>query len=452
MFYSSEVKELSGSVGPYQVLRHWATSATGEIFAARDERQRASKKVFALIALEERDSNARARDLLKTAVRSSASFSHEKFAKLHDVIEHEGRVFVVSDFVAGETLGTLLKAEGGTFPPMLAICLISELARALADAHSWEDATINAGALLHGDVCPSNIMIGYDGNLALINSGIALNISRARNDRLGLRGHYAYMAPERASCSQYLEPSADIYSLGLVLFEILTGKPAITGSNEAELISAAANPRVPAPSTVAKVTRGLDQLVKTATHHDRTARYRKGEELAEAIAALRSSKRATFDTRLELEKLMQRHFANKGRAMRTLMTRWVTGASAIPRPTSAPRSSSRPHSQSPQHVFVSSGPNAPAPISPFSIELSGDIAATDDIAKMTGSHDLPRQGRRKMSFVQGIGVCLLVFSLLLASTFVWPASWRAVALDVGVRLSYAGGRISDAFSKWIADL
>ncbi len=447
MFYVSCVKDLSGSVGPYQVLRHWATSSTGEIFAARDERQRASRKVYALIALDERDSNTRARDVLKTHVRSSASFTHEKFAKLHDVVEHEGRVFVASDFVAGETLATLLRAEGGTFPPLLAISIISELARALHDAHSWEDATINAGTLLHGDVCPSNIMIGYDGNIALINSGIALNLSRVRNDRVGLRGHYGYMAPERATSSQYLEPSADLYSLGLVLFEMLTGKPAITGKSDPEIISAAANPRIPVPSTVAKVTRGLDLLVRTMTHADRTARYRKGEELAEAIAQLRSTKRTTFDVRLELEKLMQRHFANKGRAMRTLMTRWISGASAIPRPTSAPRVAPRAHSHPPPYYVTS--PSQPSAISPFSIELSGDIAQTDDIAKATGSHDLPRAVKRRLTFVQGIGVCLVLFALLLGSTFFWPISWKAAALDVGVRLSYAGGRISDGLSRWI---
>jgi serine/threonine protein kinase len=427
------VKELSGSVGSYQVLRHWATSSIGEIYAAKDERQRTSRKVYALIGLEERDSNLRVRDSLKNLVRSSASFTHERIAKMYDVIEHEGRVFVVSDFICGETLAALLRAEDKTFSPLLAVSIASELARMLHDAHSWEDATINAGQLLHGDISPQNIIVTYEGNLVLINSGLALNVSRARPDRAHLRGHFGYFSPERANCAQYLDATADLYSLAFVLYEMLTFRRANRGSTDGELLSFAINPKLESPSSFMKISRGLEMLVMNSASPDRTVRYRTGEELVEALGQLRSSRRQAWDTRAELEKLMLRHFQHKARAMRTLMTRWTTGASAVPRNTSIPRALPR-------------GTTAPPRVSPFSAEPALDQLRTDDIPPPTGSIPVApsRREPRHMSFVGGIGLCLVLFSLILGSTFFWPAEWKGTALEVARRIQYASERIGHA--------
>lgn len=433
------MRELNGSVGPYQVLRHWASSSTGEIYAAKDERQKSSRKIYALIALEERDSNLRVRDALKNAVRAGASFTHERIAKLHDVIEHDGRVFIVTDFVAGETLAALMRAEDKTFSPLLAVSIATDLARILHDAHSWEDATINAGALLHGDLSPHNIMVTYEGNLVLLNWGVALNISRARPDRANLRGHFGYMAPERANSAQYLEGSSDLYSLGLLLYEMLTFTRANRGNNESELVANALNPKVAPPSSLVKMSRGLELLVLNTISTDRSRRYRTGEEVVEAINALRTSRRQNWETRAELEKLMLRHFQHKARAMRTLMSRWLTGAAAVPRATSLPRSAPRTSSQA-------------QGVSPFTGDLalnaSQDLSPkTDDLVHSTGSVPLVREKEpRRLSFVGGIGLCLVLFALILGSTFFWPAEWKGAALEAARRVSYAADRISNALA------
>lgn len=433
------MRELTGSVGPYQVLRHWASSATGEIYAAKDDRQKSSRKVYALIALDERDSNLRVRDVLKNAVRAGASFTHERIAKLHDVIEHDGRVFIVTDFVAGETLAALIRAEDKTFSPLLAVSIATELARILHDAHSWEDATINAGALLHGDLSPQNIMVTYEGNLVLLNWGVALNISRARPDRANLRGHFGYMAPERANSAQYLEGSSDLYSLGMTLYEMLTFTRANRGNSDGELVANALNPKVAPPSSLVKMSRGLELVVLNTISSDRSRRYRTGEELVEAINALRTSRRQNWDTRTELEKLMLRHFQHKARAMRTLMNRWLTGAAPAPRTSSLPRAPLRAAS------------NAQA-VSPFTGDLGLNYASepalkTDDIAQSTGSVPLVvAKEPRRLSFVGGIGLCLVLFALILGSTFFWPAEWKGAALEVARRVSYAADRISKSLA------
>lgn len=450
MFYLSRVKELTGSVGPYQILRHWATSSSGEIFGAKDERTRASKKVYALIALDERDSNLRVRDALKNVVRASASFTHERVAKMHDVIEHEGRVFVVTDFVPGETLAALLRAEDKTLSPYFAVSIAVELARILHDAHTWEDATINSGQLLHGDVCPQNVMLTYEGNIVLINHGLSLTLSRARPDRSNLRGHCAYFAPERALCSQFLEPNTDLYSLAFVLYEMLTFNRALAGNNDHEVLASAMSPKIKKPSALIKMTRALENVVLNAGHADRAIRYRTGQEFADALTELRSNKRDKWDTRLEVEKLMQRHFQHKARAMRTLLSRWTTGATAAaPRSTSAARPAGRANTSPPGASVSTSGSHS---ISPFAVDL-GDQVRTDDIPPPTGSMPIAaRPPAKRMSFVGGVGLCLLLFATILGSTFIWPPAWKGVTLDLARRVSYAGSVVSKAISDALADM
>ena len=207
-----------GSVlaGRYELVRHIARGGMADVYEADDRQlQRAvAIKVFRAGATADR---AR----FDAEVVVLAALNHPGLVQVYDAGEHEGDAFVVLDLVDGPTLAARL-ASGGPVPPAAAAEVGAQVADALAYVHDQ--------GVVHRDVTPANVLCSPDGRALLADFGIARLIDTSRVTAAATTvGTAAYMAPEQVQGLD-VTPAADVYSLGLVLLELLTGRKAFTGT------------------------------------------------------------------------------------------------------------------------------------------------------------------------------------------------------------------------------
>lgn len=192
--------------------------------------------------------------------RIAASIHHTNVVEILDVGEQDGMVFQVMELVEGGSLERLLVA-GEPLDPAIAARIITHAARGLAAAHSACDASGRPLHVVHRDVSPHNVLCGHDGFAKIADFGIALGLAgaEAREGKLG------YMAPEQRAHAQ-VDARADVYSLGVVAWEALTGR---------RFRSAAA--------TIEGVPEGLAHAVARALEPEPDRRWQTADDFADAI-------------------------------------------------------------------------------------------------------------------------------------------------------------------------
>jgi serine/threonine-protein kinase len=208
--------------------------------------------------------------------RLAARVRHPCVAATIDVVATEGEIFLVMEYVHGESLARLLRTARGAGGVPVAI-VGSVLSGALHGLHAAHVATSESGAplgIVHRDISPENILVGVDGIARVIDFGIAYAAGRAQVTREGrLKGKLAYMAPEVLEGGR-ATPLADVYGAGVVLWEALTGERLFTGDNEGQVLTRILRGTVAAPSTLrAGLSSAVDELVLRALARDPALRF-----------------------------------------------------------------------------------------------------------------------------------------------------------------------------------
>jgi serine/threonine-protein kinase len=227
-------------------------------------------------------SDPRFNDRFSREARAAARLSHLNVVTIYDHGQDEqtGLVFLVMELVDGRTLRALLR-EHGRFSPAEAVTIMEPVLSALAAAH-------RAG-LVHHDVKPENILLSDDGIVKVADFGLARAIeSDAESTRTGLMmGTVAYCSPEQISRGLGTQ-SSDVYSAGIVLFELLTGRPPYSGETAMNIAYQHVNSRVPAPSSlVGGIPTELDALVVATTDSDPAGRPADAAEFLAELADVR---------------------------------------------------------------------------------------------------------------------------------------------------------------------
>lgn len=187
----------------------------------------------------------------------------------------DGVFFIVMEFLEGETLDDLLEKRGA-LPVKEAVGLVKQVCRGLATAH-------DAG-LTHRDIKPSNLMISPDGRITITDFGLVRDTSQIRQTKTNaILGTPAYLAPEQASSSEP-DQRTDIYSLGIVLFELLTGHLPFTSDNMVEVLVMHLREPLPDPRRfVADIPEALVQIMNRMTDKNPALRYNNCHELLQAF-------------------------------------------------------------------------------------------------------------------------------------------------------------------------
>ncbi|WP_433936630.1 serine/threonine-protein kinase [Sorangium cellulosum] len=224
--------------------------------------------------------------MLLDEARLAVRIRHPNVVTTLDSVQADGELFLVMEYIAGESLSSLLReasARGGRVPQPVVSAIV---AGALAGLHAAHEATAEDGAplqIVHRDVSPQNILVGEDGIARVLDFGIARAAVRSQVSRVGqLKGKLSYMAPEQLRGAP-LTRRADIYAASVVLWEALTGRRLFTGECDAEIYGRILEGVVQPPSAFGDVPRELDEVVLRGLQRDPERRYATALEMAAAL-------------------------------------------------------------------------------------------------------------------------------------------------------------------------
>ena len=262
------------TIGRFRVVRMLGRGAQGTVFLASDP-QLGRLVAIKTLALAGESGPARMQRLMKEA-RTASGLSHPNIVPVYEVGMVADIPYVVFEYVEGRTLSHLLKVDGA-MPMARAVITMSQILAGIAHAHSKE--------LMHGDITPANILLSGSGVPRVTDFGISRDLFASPDQAPA--GTLRYMGPEYF---QGLVPDlrADVFALGLVFWEMLTGEPAITGNDSVSTIYQTLNGTIPLPSVkVPGIDARVDEIVQRALQKDREARFRDAAEMKEVLDRFR---------------------------------------------------------------------------------------------------------------------------------------------------------------------
>lgn len=199
--------------------------------------------------------------------RVGARLSHQNLVSVHELGIADGRYWARMDWVDGLTLGALL--ERGPLPVAQALTVASEVALGLGHLHGARDEAGRPLGLVHRDVSPNNVLISFAGEVRLSDFGVAKATLLKEVTRSGVtKGTYAYMSPEQVS-GRRLSPASDVFSLGILLAELLTGERPFDAATPLETMDRIRAAKPPVLERVPSELRGLLMTALRATPEER---------------------------------------------------------------------------------------------------------------------------------------------------------------------------------------
>jgi Tol biopolymer transport system component len=254
--------------GRYEIVSVLGAGGMGEVYLARDTALHRQVALKVLPARFMRDADRVAR--FRREAKAASALSHPNIVTIYDIGETGGTWFIAAEFIDGTTLRVRLLSGRIEIPE--AIHIATQCASALTAAHE--------AGILHRDIKPENIMLGRDGGVKLVDFGLAKGAESGPEFLVEatttgeLVGTPRYMSPEQAR-GQKLDARTDIFSLGAVLYEMVTGRPAFSGGTTADIFAALLGSAPEPPAAP-----GLDAIIQKALAKDRDARYQTMRDLA----------------------------------------------------------------------------------------------------------------------------------------------------------------------------
>jgi serine/threonine-protein kinase len=280
--------------GKYLLVGEVALGGMAEVFLAVQQGIQGFMKVVTLKrVLPHLNESADFVKMFIDEARLSARFDHPNIVRTFEFGEHDGRYFTVMEYLAGEDLSKLLMRSYNTKRP-LPLHLISGIAAQICNglhcAHEFTDTSGRPMGLVHRDVNPANVIVTYNGEVKLIDFGVAKANASASQTLAGtIKGKLAYMSPEQI-LARGVDRRSDVFSTGVVLWELLTVKPLFARESEAATLYAVMNDPIPPPSKIRKdVPPELDAIVLRALMRTPADRYETSEQMREALEAFLAS-------------------------------------------------------------------------------------------------------------------------------------------------------------------
>ncbi|MCO5170256.1 MAG: WD40 repeat domain-containing serine/threonine protein kinase [Planctomycetes bacterium] len=305
---------LPARIGPYEITGVLGQGGMGVVYRGRHAQLGVERAVKVMLR-----GDARALARFEREVAHLARVRHPHVVSIHEAGVHQGMPFFAMELVEGEPLDAVLKR--GRPPLRAALTLAAGICRGVDALHAIE--------VVHRDLKPQNVLVTRDGRPVVVDLGLAL--APEQDDRMtrtgAMVGTIGYMAPEQLAGGKDLSPRTDVYALGLILFELVTGQPAVGhATTAAEVIATIIRSDRPLPGDVDPGLPGrLDQVCARATARDAAARYARAGELADAIEDVR---RAPGPARRRVRARRRRALAALGLAAAA-----VVGAAAALRTT-----------------------------------------------------------------------------------------------------------------------
>lgn len=300
--------------GAFTLLRKLARGGMADIFLAQRRTVESEELCVIKMMLPSSLRNPQALKLFLGEARLAAQLDHPNIVRIISLDRADDYYFIAMEYVPGETLFSLLhQAAKARRPikPIEAAAVIRQAAIGLANAHALCDADGKPLNLVHRDVSPSNIILSYDGQVKILDFGIAAATSRTAGFPMGKAlGKFSYMSPEQC-LGEDLDRRSDIFSLGIVFWELTTGRALFGGPDKGVTVASILDGLIPTPSSCnADVPAEIETVIMKALRRQPRDRFQTAWEMAEAIEKACGEKlQATSELSQMMEQLYSKHRA-----------------------------------------------------------------------------------------------------------------------------------------------
>lgn len=272
-------KEEGIPFGQYRLLEKVAIGGMAELFKAKQMGLEGFQRIVAVKRiLPHLASNSDFVTMFIDEAKLAAQLNHPNIVHIYDLGKTDEAYFIAMEYVEGRDLRSIMKESeplGKTIPLSAAVYIAKKLCSALHYAHTAKDSDGKPMKLVHRDVSPQNILISSSGEVKLVDFGIAKAASKASHTQSGaLKGKLLYMSPEQA-WGKTLDGRSDIFSLGIVLFEMLTGRKLFYGDSEMSIIERVREAKLPDFEQYRDIIPPqLEKIIRKALEKDPDRRYR----------------------------------------------------------------------------------------------------------------------------------------------------------------------------------
>jgi hypothetical protein len=290
--------DLAGSyIGRYEIISRLGAGRHGEVWLAKDPQL--SRLVAIKLLSPEFASHPEHIARFNREARTTSTLNHPNIVTIYEIGQAMSRDFIAQEFVDGDTLRQ--RIANGPLAPHLAIAIATQAATALDAAHS--------AGVVHRDIKPENLMLRPDGVVKVLDFGLARSVRVAgMNQDITqpgvLMGTVKYMSPEQVR-GLNIDARTDLFSLGVVLYEMLTGLPPFAGATSADTVAAILEREAAPPSEGRKgVSPELERVIRLCLEKDRAQRYQTANELRQDLSRLARHEEPSFTRRFSVKALV----------------------------------------------------------------------------------------------------------------------------------------------------
>jgi serine/threonine protein kinase len=285
-------------IGPYLLHKRVARGGMAELFLADYVRQDGFKRKVAIKRiLPHLAGNQDFIKMFTREARLAALLQHPNIVQIFDYGNIDNAYFIAMEYIDGKNLGEILSALKQGLPVETAVFIISHICKGLDYSHTKRDE--NTGEpfhIVHRDISPQNLLISYQGEVKISDFGISKARSEPSLTRAGVvKGKMAYMSPEQA-LGEPIDHRADIYALGLVFYETLTGKRVYAFSNDIDAIRSIPKLDIePVSNLVPEVHEALNRIVMKCLEKQKENRYQSASAVYTDLMAFKKEQKLAFD-------------------------------------------------------------------------------------------------------------------------------------------------------------
>jgi serine/threonine protein kinase len=286
----------SKTLGRYQLVELLAQGGMGEVHLAKLSGAAGFEKICIIkTILPSTQADPQFVERFQHEAKVLVNLSHANIAQVYDMGQADGAYYMALEYVGGVDLATVedgLHRSAQPMPVPIALFIGQKMAEGLGYAHRKASPDGKPLKIVHRDVSPQNVMVSFEGDVKIIDFGLARSAARVGQTQTAtVMGKLGYMSPEQAR-GEVVDARSDIYSAGVVLWEMLAGRPLVPHGTTGEMLAAMAAPRVPPLGPLrADLPAGVEVAILRALHARAEERYASADEFAAALAevALRSS-------------------------------------------------------------------------------------------------------------------------------------------------------------------
>lgn len=302
------------SLGPYELRKKIAQGGMAELFLSeylRDDgfrRTVAVKRILPHLA-----DDATFISMFIREARLAALLQHPNIVQVADFGKIQNAYFIAMEYIHGKNLAEVLGKLKEALPLDMALYIALQVSTGLYYSHSRkDDKTGQPLNIVHRDISPQNILISFQGEVKITDFGISKASTEPSLTQAGvIKGKLSYMSPEQVLGEKNIDHRADLYALGIIMHEMLSGRKLYRFRNEIEAITSI--PKMPIPSLASlrpEAPAELETIVMKCLEKDRNVRYQNAQQLRDDLSQLRNKLRITYDAS-DLANFMNKHFGEE---------------------------------------------------------------------------------------------------------------------------------------------